>query len=174
MMIEAGAREVVAIEGLSDCFLRCLIVKEAFQLNKAKFLFGDFCKYIAEYSGEKFDLVSAAGVLYHQENPAELIFGLSRLTDIVFVWSQVANKLQKGTEASVCSGENTYKGKIHDYLGIRTTLESYCGGLHDEAFWLYPDEMRRCFRDAGFSKIIENTSNPFNKNGDCLLFVAKK
>lgn len=65
MMIDYGAREVVAIEGFAACWLRCLIVKEAFRLHQAQFLYGDFCNYVAGYHGPKFDFVLAAGVLYH-------------------------------------------------------------------------------------------------------------
>lgn len=174
MMIEAGAREVIAIEGLSDCWLRCLVVKAAFELDKAKFLFCDFCNYVANYKGEKFDFVSAAGVLYHQTNPAQLIFDLAKITDTVIVWAQVASASKPSAiESTVESSGNTYKGKKNNYNGTRLTSASYCGGLHDEAFWMYPDEMKRCFKDAGFVNIVESFSAP-TINGDSILFVASK
>lgn len=176
MMLAKGACEIIAIEGLSDCFLRCLVMKEAFQLIRARFLFGDFCRYVEEYKGQKFDIVSASGVLYHQKNPAELIFNLAKVTDTVFVWSQVANNNHPdGDEGFVeaQSGTWRYWGKWNDYGGTRLTSESYCGGLHDKAFWMYPDDMRKCFRDAGFGSITEKIQSA-NSNGDCVLFVARK
>lgn len=176
MLIDAGAREVIGIEGLSDCWLRCLIVKEAFGLDKAKFLFADFCKYIQNYKGEKFDIVWASGVLYHQRNPAQLIYELSKITDTVVVWSQVANKTlnsPSNVQGTVMGGGNHYNGKINNYNGTRLTSEYYCGGLHNEAFWMYPDEMLRCFKDAGFTFITQKDILP-NINGDCLLFTAIK
>lgn len=172
-MIESGAREVVAIEGISDCFLRCLIVKEAFHLDRALFLFGDFCQYASE-TAEAFDAVLAAGVLYHQTNPAKLIHDLARITDAVMVWSHVAGESHPGgTEGSVTCGGMTYHGKLNDYGGTRPTLEGYCGGLQDTSFWLYPADMLKCFQDAGFARITEKES-PSNDNGDSLLFVARK
>jgi hypothetical protein len=175
MMIEAGAREVVAIEGLSDCFLRCLIVKEAFHLDNARFIFGDFCRYVADYHGEKFEMVSAAGVLYHQKNPAQLIYDLSKLTDIVIVWTQVASALQpSNTESYVEANNEIYRGKIKDRGELLSNSEIYCASLSSDAFWMYPAEMRRCFKDAGFVNIIEDFNNPSNQNGECLLFVASK
>lgn len=175
MMVEAGAKEVVAIEGLSDCFLRCLIVKEAFSLNNVKFMFGDFCLYVENYLGNKFDIVSAAGVLYHQKNPAKLIYDLAKITDTVFVWSQVAGQDSPSNKKGVINaGGKEYYGKINNYGGTRLISESYCGGLNNEAFWMYREEMDRCFRDAGFKYIIENKDNTSNKNGDCILFIAKK
>src|SRR6187551_3152433 len=92
-MVDVGASLVLAIEGISDCFLRCLIVKEAFGWDNVGFIFADFNKYIdnAINSKRKFDIVCANGVLYHQENPALLIANLAKITDTVMVWSQVAS-----------------------------------------------------------------------------------
>ena len=42
-LINHGAKEVVAIEGLRRAWLRCLVVKEILQVQKARFLYGDFC-----------------------------------------------------------------------------------------------------------------------------------
>lgn len=174
MMIERGAKEIIAIEGLSDCWIRCLIVKEAFGLRNAKFLFCDFCNYVKNYKGQKFHFVSAAGILYHQKNPAQLIFDLANITDTVIVWSQVASAISpSGIDSTIDAQGHTYKGKINHYQGTRLTSESYCGGLQDNAFWMYPEDMIMCFHHAGFINIIEEPS-PSNINGECILFVATK
>jgi hypothetical protein len=174
VMIEAGAKEVVAVEGNPDCFLRCLIVKEAFQLTRAKFLFGDFNIYIRDYQGKKFDFVSASGVLYHQTNPAELIYNMSKITDTVIVWTHVANTTHPSTiEDRIESKGISYRGKINDYKGVRDTSDIYCGGLNDKAFWMYPEEMIECFTDAGFTNIKE-LSIASTVNGDCMTFIASK
>lgn len=170
MLCEAGAKEVIGIEGLNDCFLRCLIVKEAFELYNAKFLFADFNDYVANYTGPKFDFVSAAGVLYHQRNPVKLIRDLAKITDTVIVWSQVASDKSPAGPQATCEG---YQGKLNNYKGTRLTSESYCGGLQDEAFWFYPGDMLQCFDDAGFEFIKQQYSPP-NINGESLLFVASK
>lgn len=168
MLHEAGAFGI-AIEGLNDCFLRCLIVKEAFCLDRVKFYFADFNNYVAKCN-QHFDLVSAAGVLYHQRDPVTLIQNLAKITDTVLVWSQVAGP---NTPNGAYDTVNGYGGKWNSYHGTRLTSESYCGGLQNEAFWLYPDEMLRCFRDAGFTQIVQGDS-PDNINGKSLLFVARK
>jgi len=170
-LIDEGAREVIAVEGLSNCFLKCLIIKEIFGLNKAKFIFGDFCYYVKNYEGRKFDLVMASGVLYHQENPAELIYQLANITDVVMVWSQVASiNHPSREEGSVIAYGNTYTGKIMRWNTVRQ--DSYCASLSDIGFWMYPDEMRKCFTDAGFS--LTEKQCDATVNGECLLFVAKK
>ena len=172
-LIDEGASEVIAIEGLSNCFLKCLIVKEAFGMNRAKFIFGDFCNYIRDYTGQKFDFVMASGVLYHQENPAQLIYDLAKITDTVAVWSQVADSNHPSQEeSSVNANGETYSGKIMRWNNMRYVQENYCASLSDIGFWMYPDEMRRCFNDAGFNLIEKQWES--TPNGDCLLFIAKK
>jgi hypothetical protein len=174
MMIEAGAKNIIAIEGLSDAFLRCLIVKEAFDLIRAKFIFGDFCRLIPQYQPERFDIVTALGVLYHQTNPARLIHDISRVTDTVFVWSQVASQTHPSElERTIDAYGETYKGKIMYWGDLRLNTETYCASLQKEAFWMYPEEMLRCFKNAGFSNIIQKESPPTG-SGDTLLFVAQK
>lgn len=177
MLHDAGARLIMATEGLNDCFLRCLVVKEAFYLTRARFFFCDFNDYVASYpdaievlGAPKFDFVSAAGVLYHQKDPVTLIRNLARITDTVLVWSQVADATQPaGKEGTV----NGYRGKWNNYNGTRLTSASYCGGLQNDAFWLYGNELIRCFYDAGFRHITRGES-PRNVNGESLLFVASK
>lgn len=173
LLSDMGASEIIAVEGLPDCFLRCLIVKEAFNLNKAKFVFCDFNNYV-ENCEMKFDFVLARGVLYHQLNPAKLIHNLSKITNNVVVWSQIADDTHPTLQEGFCEYDGkTYKGKINNYCGVRIVLEGYCGGLKDTALWLYGDEMRRCFQDAGFTNLIEKEI-PDNIHGKALLFVAKK
>lgn len=167
-MEEAGAI-VTAIEGNANNFLKCLVVKNEFNL-KAKFIYADFCEYVKVC--RKFDIVSAAGVLYHQTNPADLIFDLAKITDTVLVWSQVASENNPpGKECTIMSNNCLYYGKVNDYGNTRS--DSFCGGLNKSAFWMYGYAMRECFHDAGFMKVISKDSPP-NNHGETLLFVAKK
>jgi hypothetical protein len=163
-MLNAGASSVDAIEGIENNFLKCLLVKQLFELRDARFIFGNFNESIN--LSKRYDVVSAAGVLYHQTDPVALIQKISRITDTVFVWSHVAGKDSPSGEEIVLNG---YKGRVNNY-GPRT--DSYCAGLSTYSIWLYPDEMLRCFNDVGFKNTIgESSPNP---NGDNLLFVARQ
>ena len=172
MMADAGADFITAIEGDPKCFLRCLIVKEAFNMPNVEFLYRDFCKYVSVMANSElfgqgllFDIISASGVLYHQLNPAQLIYDMSMITDHIFVWSQVADTKKDFIQV----GDHKYYGEVRTY-GKHT--DSYCGGLHPTSFWMEADEMRRCFNDVGF-ELIEKKCEP-NVNGSCLLFIANK
>lgn len=174
ILCEQGAREVIAVEGFREAWLRCLVVKEVFGLNQARFLYGDFCAYVAEYQGAPFDFVLAQGVLYHQRNAPELIHRIARLTDCVLVWSQAADENHPGgPEVSVEANGKSYRGRVNDYGGARSVSKNYCGGVHSTAVWLYPDELRRAFWDAGFTHLADEHSET-NPNGPTVQFVASK
>jgi SAM-dependent methyltransferase len=168
--LEHNGALVTAIEGDGNNFLKCLVVKNAFNLD-AQFIYGDFCEFI-EKTGAEFDIILAAGVLYHQKNPAKLIYDMARITDTVFVWSQVASgKSQQNEPDSVVeSNGREYIGKKNKY-GQHS--DSYCAGLGEYGFWLYREEMITCFKDAGFTSIIMGEC-PDNVNGETILFTAKK
>ena len=167
-MIEDMGADVIAIEGDSDNFLKCLIVKNFFNL-KAKFVFGDFNKYIEDCAN--FYFVSVAGVLYHQKNPVKLIYDLAAITDRVIVWSQVAGDEQPSKiKSELVFNDKVYYGKINTY---KPKQIGYCGGLEEQSFWLYKEDMLKCFKDAGFVNIIQKEYGA-TIHGDSLLFVAKK
>jgi hypothetical protein len=171
LTLEQAGASVTAIEGNPNNFLKCLIVKNHFDLQ-ARFIYADFCEYVKKC--RKFDIVSAAGVLYHQTNPADLIFDLAKITDTVLVWAQVASdKSPAGNPMVIHSNGREYRGKINDYGNAKETHEGYCGGLNEKAFWFYPEDLINCFADAGFTDIVERDS-PDNISGANLLFVARK
>ena len=67
MLEKAGVGSVLSIEANTRAFLKCLISKEIFGLNKCHFLLGDFTEYLNKLDEHiRFDLVFASGVLYHQ------------------------------------------------------------------------------------------------------------
>src|SRR5512136_1168112 len=81
-----GASSIVAVEGNARAYLKCLTIKELLGLHKVRFLFGDFVEYLRASPGG-FDLGVASGVLYHVENPVELIALLGRACEQLFIWT---------------------------------------------------------------------------------------
>src|SRR3954451_816201 len=86
-LLRAGAAHVTAIEGNSLAFLKCLAVKEALGLENVRFLLGDFVDFLRQRQ-HAFDVCVASGVLYHMQNPVELIELLSQACRrYLFLWS---------------------------------------------------------------------------------------
>ena len=85
LMAQAGAAHIMSIESNIRAFMKCLIVKEALGINADLYL-GDFRKFIRG-TDQRYDFVLASGVLYHMEEPVELLEGLSRITNCFGVWT---------------------------------------------------------------------------------------
>jgi 2-polyprenyl-3-methyl-5-hydroxy-6-metoxy-1,4-benzoquinol methylase len=78
-LAKLGADRIIAIEANAEAFLKCLIVKEILQTPRCRFLLGDCLKFLQE-SHDQFDMIFCSGILYHMENPFELIKAISQHT----------------------------------------------------------------------------------------------
>lgn len=78
MLEKAGAAEVLAVEANTRSFLKCLCVKEVFQLRNARFLLGD-CMSFMEQDRGGWDMVFASGILYHMKDPMGFLALLPKL-----------------------------------------------------------------------------------------------
>ena len=164
LMERMGAKSVLAIEGNTINFLKCLVIKEALQL-KAKFLCGDFLKYF--YSTQQhFDLIWASGILYHSESPWELLNQITEHTDRVFIWTHhYEDTLASGPWTQHFSSKMNIKQVWHDKtydLFWRTYLLqnysdgvplNYEGGQLTYSYWVRKKDIIRFFHDRGFSRI---------------------
>ena len=72
MLDRAGAKSVVAVEGLKSAYLKCLVAKEVLGIKSAQFLLGNFVPWL-EREARTFDLIWASGVLYHSNEPLKLL-----------------------------------------------------------------------------------------------------
>ena len=84
MLHQGGAGRVLAVEANRRAFLKCLIVKETFGLDRVEFLCGDLLEYLRQ-STERFDLCLASGVLYHMRDPIEMLRLAARACDQLFL-----------------------------------------------------------------------------------------
>jgi len=110
MLEKHGAKSVLAIEANSRAFLKCLIVKELLDLKKSRFLCGNFVEFL-KTNDEKFDCCFATGVLYHMENPSELIYLISKTSDNVFMWTHYYDKKAATTNPNMSN--QVYTPKKH-------------------------------------------------------------
>ena len=158
MLEAAGAKSVLGIEGNSDAYLRCLVVKELLNLKLARFKLGNFVDFLRE-GDEVFDVGIASGVLYHMKNPVELIELLSRRVKSLFVWTHYFDAdLVEGKEhvSSKFSGSWTgshagFEHCLHAYgYGEALSWKGFCGGGSESCNWMEKPEMLRAFDYFGF------------------------
>ncbi|QEE39040.1 MULTISPECIES: class I SAM-dependent methyltransferase [unclassified Methylobacterium] len=175
-----GASEILAIEANQDAFLRCLVVKEIFDL-KAKFLCGDFIKYLS-LSRPTADVILASGVLYHLEDPLLAIELMTKVADQICIWTHYYDK-------ELIDGNEILAGKFDDpdfqfFNGrkIKYSRQSYkndlqrtdfAGGVEVHSKWVSLDGLVSAFDALGFS--VDILSQQLNHpHGPGVTFVAKR
>ncbi len=180
MLARRGAK-VTAIESNRRAFLKCLIVKNAFNFD-ADFRLGDFTKYIAATT-DRYDILLASGVLYHMTDPISVLRDMAKLSDVIFLWTHYydenvilpSEKLRKKFSLTPrgqnINGKNVSLFKYH-YLGA-LNWRGFSGGTQHYSNWLSKDGLMTVLSSLGFKvEIGDDDSN--HVNGPCILLYAKK
>jgi len=150
-----GADSVLSIEANVEAYLKCLVVKEILQIARCRFMLGD-CLEFLQQTDRRFDLVFCSGILYHMENPYELIKAISQCTDRVFLWThyyddQLPASPQRIPKKVHCDNLEFVFYEL-DY-GDRT-YGKFWGGVKGTASWLKKEDIARCFERFGFTFTI--------------------
>jgi len=160
LLDRAGAKSIVAIEGLKRSYLKCLITKEVLGIHSANFLLGNFIPWL-ENDRRKFDLVWASGVLYHMTEPTHLLRLIAARTGKVFLWTHyypddfAPAPPYRAPLAGVRDVE--FNGRLirhfdRSYMGAMDTA-AFCGGVYSGASWLRRGDILAVLADLGLSRI---------------------
>ena len=183
MLDRAGAARVVSIEGNTRAFVKCLIVKELLGLPNVQFQCGDFIAYLRA-TDQRFDACVASGVLYHMQNPAELIALLAaHCTGHVYFWTHYydATLIARHSKTS-----HKYPGsRQHTHLGFEHVLhvheyqraldqQSFCGGSAPTSCWMTKDDILRALEFFGFSGVRVLGDQPDHPNGPAFEVMAAR
>jgi hypothetical protein len=183
MFEKLGASEIVAIEANTRAFLKCLIIKELFDLKRARFLCGDFVEYLRQEKAT-FQICFASGVLYHMQNPVELIALLAEhCSEHLFLWTHYYDAsviLPSPPLAAKFNGsrQNDYKGFTHtlyrqEYQSA-LNFAGFCGGSAPTSCWMAKADIVRCLEYFGFEVVATEFDHPDHPNGPAIAFLAKR
>lgn len=183
MLLNAGAASVTAIEANSRCFLKCLVTKELYGMDRAQFLFGNFVPWL-EQNTQTYDYVHAAGVLYHMIDPVCVLQALCRATNRIYLWTHYADlEAMPATDPRYVAGivrqevlEDRglrYSAFRRRYLGNASSDPKFCGGVHEDPIWIEKSTILAILHAAGFTtKIAHDT--PDHPNGPaCSIFASR-
>ena len=182
MLSRAGASHVTAIEANRDCWLKCLITKEVMNLSNVEFLLGNFMPWLNN-STQYFDIIFAAGILYHLTQPVDLLHMIGEKANAVHIWTHYIPdeelNINGGWSESIYRRELRFvRGRnIRHYLkayGEVVKTAAYCGGVYGHATWLQREDILVELRSAGFTKIeiaFEDLEHP---HGPCFALAAIK
>lgn len=184
MLDKLGASSVLSIEANTKAFLKCLVVKEIYDLQRVKFMCGDFLEYLRGPDTSQFDLCVASGVLYHMENPAELIALLARrCKKHLLLWTHYYDETLVSKKGILAAKFSSAKQAEHE--GFRHTLyrkeygptlywRGFCGGTASVCHWMKRDEILRCLEHFGFGDLRIAFDRPNHANGPSFAVTATK
>lgn len=181
MMDRAGASKVTAVEANNRAFLKCLLVKQIFDLKSVDFLFGDFNRYL-EQQERRFDIAIASGVLYHMTNPIRALNLMSSASSNLMLWTHYFDQQQideRGLSRYYAPVETRAYQGLTISLAKRSYLEAvkwegFCGGANDYAYWLTRESLMALLDLFGFKRIEIAFDSPDHANGPALALCAMK
>ncbi len=181
MMSILGASDILAIEANKDAFLRCLIMKEAFNV-RARFVCGDFEKLLRS-NPPRADVILASGVLYHMQEPLELIEAMTAAADWVCIWTHYYDHdiIQASAHLST---KFTAPVEYVDFRGRRIGLATqsylddvawggFAGGTELHSRWIERAGIIEAFDACSFDVIVDSDQRN-HPHGPAFTFVAKR
>lgn len=182
MLHMAGVRSITAVEGNERAFLKCLIVKELFRLDRARFLHGDFIPYLATTT-DRFAFCLASGVLYHQLDPIRLLGLIARVAPRVLVWTvyhdpaalQTRARLRRRMRGERQSISEGFPHTLHRHVyGYSLRRYGFCGGANRESNWLSRDDLLGALRHVGFADLHIAFEDRDHPNGPTIAVFASR
>ncbi len=182
MLEQRGAASVLAVEANTRAYLKCLCIKELFQLQRTRFLLGDFVQYL-ENTSERFDLVLASGVLYHMMDPAKLLALMGRSTDRLMLWTHYFEETIIRANPNLTRKFGRLKQENRDGVKLTCVDQSYldslkwngfCGGSAPTSVWLTRSSILDYLRHLGFNQIDISFEDLAHPNGPSFAVCAQR
>lgn len=184
---QRGVREIVAVEGNSINFLKCLCVKEIHGL-RANFVFGDIQSYL-DGCDRSFDLVCASGVLYHSQEPVKFLEQAMRVADHLYVWTHFHSPAilelnngqekhfvaEKNRQTSVDGRDITLHARSYLISRYRNNLPlNWEGGQQAVAYWLSKEDLFWLIRHFGFEVVADDGGKGRVSGLPCISLYARR
>jgi len=182
MLESLGAESILAIEANKRAYLKCLIAKEILGLHRSRFVLGDFVSFLRE-NDTRFDVCLASGVLYHMQNPCELIHLISKTSKKVVLWThfydakviQSKNNLAAKFASAIRLNYNGFDHVLYKYIyGDTLNWGGFCGGSHYCSYWMSREDILACLRFFGFQDLTIGFEDPDHQNGPCFSVVGRR
>lgn len=183
MLERLGAAEVIAIEANTRAFVKCLIAKEVLNLQRVHFLCGDFVEYLRK-PGPNFEICIASGVLYHMQDPAELIALIAkRCSEHIYLWTHyydpaiISANLILSTKFKG-STKHTYQGFSHTLYRQEYQsslyLPTFLGGTASYSQWMTRDDILNCLQYFGLRVLATSFDEPHHPHGPAFALALVK
>ena len=167
----------MSIEANSANFLKCLIVKNYYNLNKTHFMLGDLSCYLREAT-KKYDLVLASGILYHLFDPYEALENIISKTDRIGICTTYFHPEIQNFQFTGNTREVNFPGleplHLHERFNPRVIPGKKHGVQH--AAWMFEiDDLFRYLEYRGFENtVFHHVENPEHKRLRIRIYAERK
>lgn len=156
---ERGARLSLGIEAREISVRRCELARDLLGLNTAEFVEADIKDELA--NREAFDVVFAAGILYHVADPASFLVTMRKAcSGFALIDTHVA-RAEAATHGcseivTRASGDRSYRGRMFpEYAPDVSATEKddllWAAWSDTDSFWPTEEDLVAMIRDAGFA-----------------------
>lgn len=177
---QLGAASVVSIENNVTNFLKCLVVKNIFDL-RTTFMLGDFIQYL-ESGKSRFDVCWMSGVLYHMTDPIKLMRAASCAADTLFIWTHYYDQSVINADQEKRAPFRPELNKIEEFAG-RQIVQHYrsygghkgsdfSGGNDEHSFWLEKNDIFHALNSLDYSRLVVGHDEPGHIHGPSCSIVA--
>jgi len=162
MLEQRGARSITAIEANSRAYLKCLCVKQLLGLQRANILLGDFVAFLGD-NKRKFDMLFASGVLYHMQQPIEVLDLMCKAADRIFIWTHYYDQQCIASSEHLTKKFAAPQTAVYDGFEYRFAQQAYeaaldwsgfCGGPERHSRWLARQSILDFLARRGFQVTV--------------------
>jgi len=183
LLEQHGPSEIHAIEANKLSYLRCLVVKELLDLKRAKFYLGDFAEWLRN-TEQRYDFIIASGVLYHMEDPIELLELIASRANAFYLWTHYMSE-EAMPEGDPRRGAFIGTAEIQRRHGVPVRLykrsyygawrdKAFCGGMTDLHRWVEKGDIIRVIDALGFDDLRVAHDEPNHQNGPSFSIFARR
>lgn len=181
MLHRRGANSIVSVETNERAFLKCLCVKEIFELDRAAFRLGDAVAML-EAEETRYDLILASGVLYHMTEPLRFLRAVAARTDRLLLWTHYFDAEVIGRRddadlfepARALDGDPRYRGSKRRYPSEALAWSGFSGGVEAHAVWLEKTAILGFLEASGLTRISTTADAPDHQNGPAITIAAQR
>ena len=175
---QMGAKDVLGIEGNPRNFLKCLIVKNHYKMDAARFLVGDFTQYLEQEPDVRFSFIHAAGVLYHLARPMVLLEQVMQKTNAFSICTTLYDPENQTFRMTGVTREFVLEGAepfvLHERLNHAGVTLNKKHGLEESAWLISRKDLLRFIDFCGFDYKIFAAAKPKTGATRIRLFARKR
>jgi len=179
---QRGAAHVTSVEASRTAYLKCLVVKDLFDLQ-ASLLYGDVPSFLAQ-TNEEFDVVWASGILYHQADPVSFLELAADRGDHLFLHTHFFDQAA-AAESSMAPRFRTeldteviWRGRsmrLHRYEYETDTVQgTFAGGPQRYANWMEKADIEFMLAELGFATVVHGVVDFDNPSGPGMYLLASR